>query len=82
MKLKAKRDKIDKLLSRFFDKTKAAFMAECCIRAVGLTGKYRLTIIELAELYKEVKKYLAGSVGASAAHKALGKASIFSNRKV
>ncbi len=79
--LEVKRDKIERLLSRFFAKSKAAVMADRCIRAVGLTGKTRLTIIELAELYKEVEKNLAGGVGAAAAHKALERASLFTSRE-
>ncbi|MBI5524405.1 MAG: PAS domain S-box protein [Desulfarculus sp.] len=79
--LAAKRERVEKLLGRFFDRAKAAYMAQRCIQAVGLTGKGRITITELAEVYNEVEKYLAGSVGSAAAHKALGKAGLFSGRE-
>jgi PAS domain S-box-containing protein len=81
VELAAKREKIERLLGRFFDRPKAAYMTQRCIQSVGLTGKGRLTIIELAELYTEVEKCLAGSVGSAAAHKALGKAGLFSGRE-
>ncbi len=79
--LTTKCEQIEKLLCRFFDRPKAAYMAQKCINEVDLNGKGRITITELAELYSEVEKYLAGSVGSAAAHKALGKAGLFTSRE-
>ncbi len=79
--LAAKREKIEQLLSRFFDADKAQAMARRCLQAVGLAGKSRISVIELAELHNEVEKSLSGSLGAASAHKALGQASIFSTQE-
>lgn len=76
-----KRQKLVGLLARFFSHHKASQLADRCIEAVGLAGKSRLTIGQLAELYAEVEKSLAGSVGSAAAHKALAGADLFEARE-
>ncbi|MFZ5584452.1 MAG: PAS domain S-box protein [Thermodesulfobacteriota bacterium] len=79
--LNAKREKLENLLCRFFTRDKAIHMSERCIAAVGLAGMGRISISQLAELYAEVEKSLAGSVGSAAAHKALAGTGIFSERE-
>ena len=69
---------IEALFSHYFDEAEAASVTEKCVHAAGISGKNRISIVELAALHSEVEKTLAGSIGAAAAHKALTQARIFS----
>ncbi len=77
----SKREQIIALLLQYFTHPEARALADRSFAAAGLAGKDRLTIIELAELHSHVEKNLAGSIGAGAAHRALNKQAIFSERE-
>jgi len=47
------------------------------MRTLGLYGRAQISVTMLAALYAEVEKVFSGVVGAAAAHKALGKAGVF-----
>lgn len=47
------------------------------MRTLGLYGRTQISVTMLAALYAEVEKSFSGVVGAAAAHKALGKAGVF-----
>ncbi len=72
---------IRSLFTQFFPETEAEAFTEKCAEAVGLAGKERISITELAEFHNEVEKLLAGSIGAAAAHKSLAETSMFTNRE-
>jgi len=73
----AKRKLIEALLSLYFDDAEAASMTEKCFQAAGISGRERISIVDLAVLHSEVEKILAGSIGAAAAYKALTQARVF-----
>jgi Na+/proline symporter/signal transduction histidine kinase len=75
--LGAKRKTIEGLLGQYFTEADAESTTDRCLQAVGIAGKQRITIVELAELHNEVEKCLAGSIGTAQAHKALRDGRIF-----
>ncbi len=76
-----KRRRIETLLSRYYEPAGAAAVTEKCLRETGLETKERISITELAELYNEVEKNLAGVVGTAGAHRALTTAGVFTPRE-
>jgi Na+/proline symporter/signal transduction histidine kinase len=68
---------IEELLGQYLGDEEAVSVTERCLQAVGIVGKSRISIVELAELHNEVEKYLAGSIGTAAAYRALHQAEIF-----
>jgi len=67
----AKIQEIEALLCQYFPKKRAAFLVRQCLQDRGLTGKKRISIVELIELHGEIERQLAGSIGAAAAHHVL-----------
>lgn len=73
-----KRTMIEELLGQYLGEEEAVAVTEKCLHAAGISGKSRISIVDLAELHNEVEKYLAGSIGTAAAYRALRQAEIFS----
>jgi Na+/proline symporter/nitrogen-specific signal transduction histidine kinase len=71
IELKKKRRSMIFLLVHYFDRARAASITDQCIAAAGLSGRTSISIVELAELRSQVEKYLAGSIGAAQAHRAM-----------
>jgi len=76
-----KRRRIEALLLRYFEPAGAAAVTEKCLRETGLMDRERISITELAELYNEAEKNLAGVVGTAGAHRTLTSAGVFTPRE-
>ena len=73
-----KKMKIQKLFSQYVSAEHAEEVSEQCLASLGLEQRQVISIVELAELHREVEKRLASSIGAAEAHAAAQKAGIFS----
>lgn len=73
----AKRGLVKGLLGQYFSEDKADALVERTIQKVGLSGKSKASLSELAEFYAAVEKNLAGAIGAAAAHRAITKEELF-----
>lgn len=73
-----KRRIIAALFSQYYPHSTAEAIADNCFAALRLDGKYKISIVELAELISEVEKRLASSIGAAASHYAVIKSNLFS----
>jgi Na+/proline symporter/signal transduction histidine kinase len=78
IELDPKQTMIEEMLREYFTETEASFMTQRCLQAAEITGKKRISIVELASLRSELEKLLAGSLGAAEAHKVLRHARLFS----
>jgi signal transduction histidine kinase/Na+/proline symporter/CheY-like chemotaxis protein len=74
-----KKQKIYQLLSQYFSETESESIYQRCMHQVGIEEKARISIINLAKLVSEIEKILAGSIGASLAHKSVGASKIYSS---
>ncbi len=79
--LAAKKKEIEALLKQYFTEEEVRWNLSNCLDRLGLEGKSQTTIGELLALHNEVEKFLAGSIGAPAAHKAMTRGMIFSPRE-
>ncbi len=79
--LVVKKQEIEALLTQYLPETEVKSNLSACFQRLGLEGKSRITIRELLVLHQEVEKFLAGSIGAPAAHKAMTHSNIFSTRE-
>jgi PAS domain S-box-containing protein len=69
---------IEALFCQYFPEERAAQLVRQCLQDMGLSGKKRISIVELIELHGEIERQLAGSIGAAAAYHALRKGLSFS----
>lgn len=76
-----KRRKIEALMLRYFEPARAAAITERSLKECDLEDRERISLTELAELYNEVEKSLAGVVGTAGAHRALLQAGIFTHQE-
>ena len=67
--LPRKRRMIESIFHEYFGDPHAGDLADDCINEAGLSGRNRISIIELVDLKGRVEKLLAGSIGAPQAHK-------------
>jgi signal transduction histidine kinase len=70
VELEDKRPAIRSLLNRYFSAQEAAHVMQQCEQAVQITDTHHVSVPKLAELYGEVERLLAGSIGAASAHRA------------
>ena len=75
--LAEKSQRFHNILNQYFPNRQVERMLRLCIEEVHLSDQRRISIVELADLYGEVEKILAGSIGAAAAHRAMKQASVF-----
>ncbi|MGL1863024.1 MAG: ATP-binding protein [Pseudodesulfovibrio sp.] len=68
-------------LTRYVDSGDAGTMFVSSLRRVGLSGRRKVSLNELAELLGEVEKTLAGAVGAAEAHTAIMAADIYTEEE-
>ncbi|MBS99034.1 MAG: hypothetical protein CMI01_10190 [Oceanospirillaceae bacterium] len=79
--LPAKLEEALEILQRYLQPSKAsAALGQVC-EDLQISGKHRITIIELMELHRMLEHLLAGSIGAAAAHTAVGEAVHYSERE-
>lgn len=76
--LAEKSQKIGGLLRQYFNASETGTLIERCCRNARIVGKDQVSVAELADLFGEVEKVLAGAVGAAAAHKAVTTALAYS----
>lgn len=72
-----KRRRIVKIFDRFFGPQRAAQLTKQALAETSLTGKKMVSIADLAELYDQVEKLLAGAIGSATANRALSQAELF-----
>lgn len=70
------------LLEQYFSPQEAADKLRQTSLGLGIEGKPDITITELAEFRREVERLLAGSVGASEAHKAIKRVQLINAREI
>jgi Na+/proline symporter/signal transduction histidine kinase len=76
-----KKAEIEILLSQYFTEQRTSEILDHCIRSLNMEGKSSISILDLTNLHNEVEKYLAGSIGAAAAHLAMRQGTIFNERE-
>jgi PAS domain S-box-containing protein len=79
--LEVKKKEIEALLMQYFTEDEVKVNLANCLHRLGLEGKSHTTISELLALHNEVEKFLGGSIGAPAAHKAMTHDMRFSPRE-
>jgi PAS domain S-box-containing protein len=75
--LGAKLDLVKNVLAQYFSDKKVAETVAGCLTSVGLRGRARISISELAELQGAVETKLSGYIGSAEAHKAFTGIPIF-----
>ncbi len=79
--LDEKLTKFRKILEQFLSKNRAEEILSISINTLGLKQKKQISIIEMANLFNEVEKLLAGSIGTAAAHNTLHREELFSQEE-
>ncbi|MHC1699857.1 MAG: PAS domain S-box protein [Humidesulfovibrio sp.] len=69
---------MERTLLEYMPRAEAQELISGSVRTLDLLGRNSISVTRLAALYAEVEKAFSGVVGAAAAHKALGKAGVFS----
>jgi len=72
---------MERTLREYLPATEACELLLSCMRTLNLYGRMRCSVTTLAEFYAEVEKNFSGVVGAAAAHRALGKAGVFTQEE-
>jgi len=72
---------IRQLLNEFFSASETELLIERCFSSLSISGKKKISVMELAEMQNEAEKLLAGAVGTASAHKAIKEAVIFTPRE-
>jgi signal transduction histidine kinase len=70
VELEDKRPAIRNLLNRYLPSQEAAHLIKQCEQAVHIGDTHHVSVPKLAELYGEVERLLAGSIGTATAHRA------------
>jgi len=79
--LTSKTKKIVETLTHYVDSHDAGGMFVSSVRRVGLSGRRKVSLNELAELLGEVEKTLSGAVGAAEAHSAIMSADVYTDEE-
>ncbi|MBA4356921.1 MAG: hypothetical protein C0405_04265 [Desulfovibrio sp.] len=79
--LAEKRQLMERTLKEYLPQAEVQEIILGSMRTLGLFDQPRISVTMLAALYAEVEKAFSGVVGAAAAHKALGKAGVFSHEE-
>ena len=74
-----KKEEIHRLLMQYFSEKEAFIVTEKCCQP--LKNKKKISITELLKLHREVERFLSGSIGAAAAHKAISKNAVFTSQE-
>ncbi|MDD5731106.1 MAG: diguanylate cyclase, partial [Candidatus Omnitrophica bacterium] len=75
--VKEKKEIVVDLLMQYFPEQEAIYLTEKLFADMEDMNDGKISVIELAELNGRVEKFLTGSIGAAAAHRALKQAGIF-----
>jgi Na+/proline symporter/signal transduction histidine kinase len=68
-----KMGEMETVLGAYHSAAEAATLARRCFERVVVAGRSQITVAELAELYREVERTLAGAIGAASAYAAMHK---------
>lgn len=74
--LAAKTDQLEQILNSYFFVSESKAMIARCLDTVGLKDQRVTTVNKLTELYDEVERELAGSLGTAAAHRTIDRKSL------
>ncbi len=69
--LGARRKQVEQVLVQYLSDSEAGAAIDQCLEATGIRAKTLVSMAELMEFLKEIEARLAGSIGASSAHRAL-----------
>ena len=72
---------MEQTLREYLPKNEVQELLLGSMRTLDLFGRAKISVTTLAALYAEVEKTFSGVVGAAAAHKALGKAGVFTHNE-
>lgn len=76
-----KKAEIVRLLGQYFPAAEAEAAVDRCMNETGVRGQERISIVQLVDLQSAVEKYLAGSIGSAAAHRAMQQGTVFTPRE-
>ena len=79
--LEEKSIKLRSILEQFLSESRAEEILTESIKTLGLEQKKQISIIEMANLFNEVEKLLAGSIGTATAHSTLHREEFFSQEE-
>lgn len=79
--LKGKRLLAFQLFSNYLTPPEAQKNTNSCLEAIGLRGRDKITVAELADLQSETERVLSGLIGAAAAHHAVQGANLFTRQE-
>ncbi len=79
--LRSKTNILENLLSQYFSKSQIMEIIETVFSKFGLTGKEKISLENLTELYLEFEKKMAGIIGSPSAHMAMKKVELFSQEE-
>ncbi|MEQ8172146.1 MAG: diguanylate cyclase, partial [Candidatus Eremiobacterota bacterium] len=77
IKLEDKINILNELLSQYFSKSQAREIIETVFSEFGLTGKEKISLENLADIYSEFEKKIAGIIGSPSAHMTMKKVELF-----
>lgn len=72
---------VETLLHRYFGPAEADNILNKCLGTAQIKDKSKVSVVELTEFYSEVERYLAGSIGAAAAHKEMNQITLFTQHE-
>ncbi|MEQ8225238.1 MAG: histidine kinase dimerization/phospho-acceptor domain-containing protein, partial [Candidatus Eremiobacterota bacterium] len=75
--LKSKTNILENLLSEYFSTSQTVEIIGTVFSKFGLTGKEKISLENLADIYSEFEKKMAGIIGSPSAHMAMKKVEIF-----
>jgi Na+/proline symporter/signal transduction histidine kinase len=76
-----KKEKILKLLNRYLPPSATVHILDECLETQKIKERENISILELAHLFNDVEKNLAGSIGAASAHHAMKRANLFTRNE-
>ncbi len=79
--LKEKCSETKKLLGRYLPPERVRKTIDHCLKAVGIRGKEKISVLELTNFHNEAEKWLAGVVGPAIAHETIKKGSSYTERE-
>jgi signal transduction histidine kinase len=74
-------DQIKKVLLQYLPQSASLHIIDECLEHQQVTEKENISILELAQLFNDIEKNLAGSIGAASAHHAMKRAQLFSRQE-
>jgi len=70
---------IEQIFQQYFSHQESKSMLTKCLQALDLNNREKISVLELAELKRELEKILTGALGSATAHKVVIEGDIFSS---